>query len=92
VLNPLLAASILPIMSEQESPSRITASPDICNGKPCIRGLRYPVEFVLELLSSGMSEKEILADYEDLDPADLQAVYAWAARLVRTKRSEPLAV
>ena len=65
---------------------------DICHGKPCIRGLRYPVEFLLELLSSGMTEKEILADYEDLDPADLQAVYAWAARLARTKRSEPIAV
>ena len=49
-------------MSEQELLSRITVSPDICHGKPCIRRLRYPVEFVLELLSSGMTEKEILAD------------------------------
>ena len=81
-----------PGMSEQELLSRITISTDICHGKPCIRGLRYPVEFVLELLSSGMTEKEILADYEDLETADLQAVYAWAARLARTKRSEPLAV
>ncbi len=79
-------------MSEQELLSRITVSPDICHGKPCIRGLRYPVEFMLELLSSGMTEKEILADYEDLDPTDLQAVYAWAARLARTKGSEPIAV
>ena len=79
-------------MSEQELLSRITVSPDICHGKPCLRGLRYPVEFVLELLSSGMTEKEILADYEDLDPTDLQAVYAWSARLARTKRSEPIAV
>ena len=79
-------------MSEQELLSRITASPDICHGKPCIRGLRYPVEFVLELLSSGMTEKEILADYEDLELADMQAVYAWAARLAHTKRSEPIAV
>ena len=85
-------ARILYSMSEHELLSRITVSPDICHGKPCIRGLRYPVEFVLELLSSGMTEKEILADYEDLEPADLQAVYAWAARLARTKRSEPIAV
>lgn len=85
-------AGILRGMSEQELLSRITVSPDICHGKPCIRGLRYPVEFVLELLSSGMSEREILADYEDLDPADLQAVYTWAARLARTKSSEPIAV
>lgn len=79
-------------MSEQELLSRITLSPEICHGKPCLRGMRYPVEFVLELLSSGMTEKEILADYEDLEPSDLQAVYAWAARLARTKRIEPLAV
>ena len=40
---------------------RITIAPDICHGKPCIRGLRYPVEFLLELLSSGMTHEEILA-------------------------------
>ncbi len=53
--------------------SRITSSPDICHGKPCVRGLRYPVEFLLELLSSGMSHEEILADYEDLERDDLLA-------------------
>ena len=60
--------------------SRITVSPDICHGRPCIRGLRYPVELVLELLSSGMTQQEILADYEDLEAEDLQAAVAWAAR------------
>jgi uncharacterized protein (DUF433 family) len=64
--------------------ARITSSPDICHGKPCIRGLRYPVEFVLELLSSGMTEREILDDYEDLEADDLRAVLTWAARLART--------
>jgi uncharacterized protein (DUF433 family) len=44
---------------------RITIHPNICHGKPCIRGLRYPVEFILELLSSGMSMEEILADYSN---------------------------
>ncbi len=44
---------------------RITINPDICHGKPCIRGLRYPVDMILELLSAGMSNAEILADYED---------------------------
>ncbi|MEM9538446.1 MAG: DUF433 domain-containing protein [Cyanobacteria bacterium P01_E01_bin.42] len=52
---------------------RITHHPDICHGKPCIRGLRYPVEFMIELLSSGMTIAEILADYEDLEPDDLYA-------------------
>ena len=72
--------------------SRITSSPAICHGKPCVRGLRYPVEFLLELLSSGMTHAEILADYEDLEVDDLRAVTAWAARLVRTKRVEPVLV
>ena len=60
---------------------RITHHPDICHGKPCIRGLRYPVEFILELLSSGMTTEEILADYDDLGRLDIQAVLLFAARL-----------
>ncbi|VFN00979.1 MAG: Uncharacterized conserved protein, DUF433 family [Candidatus Kentron sp. G] len=60
---------------------RITIRPDICHGKPCVRGLRYPVETVLEWLASGMTSEEILSDYEDLEPEDIQAVLAYAARL-----------
>ncbi len=70
--------------------SRITIDPTICHGKPCIRGLRYPVEVLLDLLSSGMSPEEILADYEDLEPDDLRAVTAYAARIVRTRRLQPV--
>jgi uncharacterized protein (DUF433 family) len=66
--------------------SRITVDPDICHGQPCVRGLRYPVEFLLELLSSGMTTDEILADYPDLESDDLRAVLAFAARLSRSKR------
>ena len=58
--------------------SRITIDPAICHGKPCVRGLRYPVETLLKLLSSGMTADEILADYEDLEPDDLRAVLAFA--------------
>ena len=65
---------------------RITIDPNICHGKPCIRGLRYPVETMLELLSSGMSIDEILADYEDLERDDILAVLAYAARLAQTRR------
>jgi uncharacterized protein (DUF433 family) len=60
---------------------RISINPDICHGKPCIRGLRYPVEFLLELLSSGMTHEEILADYDDLEEADILATLLFAARL-----------
>ena len=59
---------------------RITTDPDICHGKPCIRGLRYPVDMILELLSAGMSNEEILADYADLERDDILAVLAFAAR------------
>ena len=52
---------------------RITIDPEICHGKPTIRGLRYPVETILELLSSGMTTEEILGDYEDLEREDLLA-------------------
>ena len=70
--------------------SRITIDPAICHGKPCIRGLRYPVEMLLDLLSSGMSHEEILADYADLERDDLLATLAYAAQLARTRRLQPL--
>jgi uncharacterized protein (DUF433 family) len=70
--------------------SRITIDPAICHGKPCVRGLRYPVESLLELLSSGMTIDEILADYEDLERDDLLAVLAFAARLSQTKHLQPV--
>jgi uncharacterized protein (DUF433 family) len=59
--------------------SRITIDPAVCHGKPCVRGLRYPVETLLELLSSGMTFDEVLADYADLERDDLLAVLAYAA-------------
>ncbi len=70
--------------------ARITIDPAVCHGKPCVRGLRYPVETLLELLSSGMTAEEILADYEDLERDDLLAVLAFAARLARTRRLQPV--
>ena len=69
---------------------RITLDPAVCHGKPCIRGLRYPVETILELLSSGMAAEEILADYVDLEREDILAVLAFAARLSQVKRIEPV--
>lgn len=62
---------------------RITIDPDICFGKPTIRGLRYPVELILDPLGSGMTTEEILSDYPDLEEEDIQAVLKFAARLAR---------
>ena len=71
---------------------RITVDPLLCHGKPCIRGLRYPVENVLEWLASGMSTEDILADYEDLEREDILAALSFAARLTRVKRLEHLTI
>ena len=65
--------------------SRITIDPDICHGKPVVRGLRYPAETVLELLSSGMTNAEILMDYPDLELDDIRAVLLYASVLSRVK-------
>ncbi len=64
---------------------RITINPNICHGKHCIRGLRYPVEMILELLSAGMTTEEILLDYEDLELEDILAVLSFATKLTPVK-------
>ena len=70
---------------------RISTNPSICHGKPCIRGLRYPVDMILDLLSAGMTSEEILADYDDLEPEDILAVLAYATRLSQVKRIQAVA-
>jgi uncharacterized protein (DUF433 family) len=69
---------------------RITINPEIAHGKPVIRGLRYPVETMLELLSSGMTIEELLEDYPDLEREDILAVLAYAAQLSQVKRIVPI--
>jgi uncharacterized protein (DUF433 family) len=71
---------------------RITIDPNICHGKPTIRGLRYPVENMLELLASGMSFQEILLDYSDLKKEDLLACLEYATKLAHTKSIHTLAL
>ncbi|CAH1206500.1 conserved hypothetical protein [Candidatus Nitrotoga sp. BS] len=71
--------------------NRITIDPTVCHGKACIRGLRYPVENVLEWLASGMTTEDILADYEDLEREDILAALSYAARLAHVKRLVHLA-
>ena len=61
---------------------RITTDPNICHGKPTIRGMRYPVESLLELLASGMNIDEVLADYSDLEPEDVLAALEFGALAV----------
>ncbi len=70
---------------------RITKNPEICHGKPTIRGLRYPVDAMLDLLASGMTIDEILLDYPDLEKEDLLACLEYAAELSRTKKAQKVA-
>ena len=60
---------------------RISHNPNVMGGKPCIRGMRYPVVMILELLASGMSHSEILVDYPDLVEDDILACLQYAAKL-----------
>ncbi len=70
---------------EEDLLKRITVDPKMCHGKPVIRGMRYPVVNILELMAAGMTHEEILADYEDLEEADLQACLMFAAKLASVK-------
>ena len=62
--------------------TRITMDPEVCFGKPTIRGMRYPVEMILDLLSAGMTEDKILLDYPDLEKEDIHASLLFASKLI----------
>ena len=61
---------------------RITINPAICNGKPTIRGKRITVQTILEFLSAGDSEQDILDQYPSLEPEDIRACLRFAANLM----------
>lgn len=69
---------------------RITSDPAICHGQPTVRGLRYPVETLLKLLSAGMTVEEVLVDYPDLEREDLLAALEFGALAVGRQRVVPL--
>jgi len=69
---------------------RITVDPAVCHGQPVVRGLRYPVAMLLELLSSGMTIQDVLADYPDLERDDLLAALEFGALTASGQRLVPL--
>ncbi len=62
--------------------SRITFDPEICHGRPIIRGMRWSVEVILDLLSAGMTEEEILNDHLELEKEDFLASIQFARRII----------
>lgn len=58
--------------------NRITIDPAICHGKPCIRGMRWPVEVILDLLGSGMTTDDIINDHPELEREDISAALNYA--------------
>lgn len=66
--------------------SRITHDPLQCGGKPCVRGMRIRVSDILQMLGEGVTSAEILRDFPDLEPEDIQACLLYAARRANLER------
>jgi uncharacterized protein (DUF433 family) len=75
-------------MTRDELLSRISINPNVCFGKPCIRGHRIWVSLILDCLSSGISVKEVLDDYPGLEEADILACIAYGAEMSRERYVE----
>jgi uncharacterized protein (DUF433 family) len=72
-------------MSNDNLLSRITVDPEICHGKPCVRGLRYPVETILEYLAGGDSVEDLLAKFPDLERKDILACLEFSRRMLAAR-------
>jgi uncharacterized protein (DUF433 family) len=72
-------------MTRDELLERISIDPDVCFGKPCIRGHRIWVSLALDFLASGMSVQEILAEYPGLEESDVMACLSYAAEMTRER-------
>ena len=72
-------------MTNEDLLSRITVDPDVCHGKPCVRGLRYPVETLLEYLAGGDSAENLLVEFPDLEREDILACHEFSRRMLAAK-------
>jgi uncharacterized protein (DUF433 family) len=71
---------IMPSVTTQNLLDRITSEPDKCGGRPCIRGMRIRVADILEMLAANVPAEQILADFPDVEPEDIQACLQFAAQ------------
>ncbi len=73
-------------MTREELLARISMDRNICFGKPCIRGHRIWVSLILDLLAGGMTPENVLQEYPQLEPADVQACIAYGAEMARERQ------
>ena len=76
----------MPNVNKEEMLKRITVDPKVMVGKPVIRGMRISVEQIIEALAGGVSEKELLEDYPELETEDIKAALFYANELVKEER------
>jgi len=79
-------------MEKQILLGRITVNPKVMVGKPIIRGLRITVEQILKALANGVSTQELLDEYPELEPEDIQAVLSYAIELVSEEQVFPVTI
>ena len=72
-------------MTHENLLRRISVDPNICHGKPCIRGHRVWVSLILDLLADGLSTEQVLAEYPGLEPDDIRACVAYGAEMTRER-------
>lgn len=77
-------------MSEKEWRERISIDPNVCHGRPCIKGTRIMVSIILDYLSAGESHEAIRQAYPQLTEEDIQAVLRYAAWLAHEEERQPL--
>ena len=78
-------------MDREKLLERVSVDPNVCFGKPCIRGTRIWVSLIVENLAEGIAEPEILAAYPQLAPQDIRAALAYAEEMTR-ERAIPIPV
>lgn len=72
-------------MTHEDLLQRISIDPNVCGGKPCIRGHRIWVSLILDFLASGMTTEQVLAEYPQLAAEDIQACLAYASEMTRER-------
>ncbi len=72
-------------MKHAELLKRISIDPQVCGGRPCIRGHRIWVSLILDYLASGMTQQEILQEYPPLAPEDILACVAYGSEMTRER-------